>query len=80
MVVPEKDRRELEAGAAQLAAAIAKLQHRPELAATLGADRFLREVEIAAKLSHPHILPVFDSGDTWTPTSFTISGCTAAHE
>jgi len=35
---------------------------RPELAATLGADRFLREVEIAAKLSHPHILPVFDSG------------------
>jgi TolB-like protein/tetratricopeptide (TPR) repeat protein/tRNA A-37 threonylcarbamoyl transferase component Bud32 len=35
---------------------------RPELSATLGADRFLREVEIAAKLSHPHILPVFDSG------------------
>jgi len=35
---------------------------RPELAATLGADRFLREVEIAAKLSHPHILPVHDSG------------------
>ena len=36
---------------------------RPELAATLGADRFLREVEIAAKLSHPHILPVHDSGE-----------------
>jgi serine/threonine-protein kinase len=35
---------------------------RPELAATLGADRFLREVEIAAKLSHPHILPMHDSG------------------
>jgi TolB-like protein/tetratricopeptide (TPR) repeat protein/tRNA A-37 threonylcarbamoyl transferase component Bud32 len=35
---------------------------RPELSTTLGADRFLREVEIAAKLSHPHILPVFDSG------------------
>jgi TolB-like protein/tetratricopeptide (TPR) repeat protein len=35
---------------------------RPGLAATLGADRFLREVEIAAGLSHPHILPVFDSG------------------
>jgi TolB-like protein/tRNA A-37 threonylcarbamoyl transferase component Bud32/tetratricopeptide (TPR) repeat protein len=35
---------------------------RPELAATLGSQRFLREVEIAAKLSHPHILPVFDSG------------------
>jgi serine/threonine-protein kinase len=35
---------------------------RPELAATLGADRFLREVEIAARLSHPHILPMYDSG------------------
>ena len=37
---------------------------RPELSATLGVDRFLREVEIAAKLSHPHILPVHDSGET----------------
>jgi len=36
---------------------------RRELAATLGADRFLREVEIAAQLSHPNILPVHDSGD-----------------
>ncbi len=36
---------------------------RPELAATLGAGRFLREVEIAAKLSHPNILPVYDSGE-----------------
>ena len=36
---------------------------RPELAATLGADRFLREVEIAARLSHPHILPMYDSGE-----------------
>ncbi|HPF63125.1 MAG TPA: protein kinase [Gemmatimonadales bacterium] len=36
---------------------------RPELAATLGAERFLREVEVAAQLSHPHILPVFDSGE-----------------
>ena len=35
---------------------------RPELAATLGSDRFLREIEIAARLSHPHILPLFDSG------------------
>src|SRR5688500_7705485 len=34
---------------------------RPELAATLGADRFLREVEIAAQLNHPHILPMYDS-------------------
>jgi serine/threonine-protein kinase len=35
---------------------------RPELSATLGSDRFLREVEIAAQLSHPHILPMYDSG------------------
>jgi len=35
---------------------------RPELVATLGSDRFLREVEIAAQLSHPHILPMYDSG------------------
>ena len=36
---------------------------RPELAATLGADRFLREIEIAGQLSHPHILPLHDSGE-----------------
>ncbi len=35
---------------------------RPELASTLGADRFLREVEFAGQLSHPHILPMYDSG------------------
>src|SRR6185295_15102517 len=35
----------------------------PALAATLGPDRFLREIEIAAQLSHPHILPLLDSGD-----------------
>ena len=36
---------------------------RPELATILGADRFLREIEIAARLQHPHILPLFDSGE-----------------
>jgi serine/threonine protein kinase/tetratricopeptide (TPR) repeat protein len=36
---------------------------RTELASALGPSRFLREVEIAAKLSHPHILPLYDSGD-----------------
>jgi Tol biopolymer transport system component len=35
---------------------------RPELAAMLGAERFLREIEIAAQLQHPHILPLYDSG------------------
>jgi len=34
----------------------------PELASTLGPERFTREIEIAAGLSHPHILPLFDSG------------------
>jgi eukaryotic-like serine/threonine-protein kinase len=37
---------------------------RSELASSFGAGRFLREIEIAARLSHPHILPVFDSGET----------------
>ncbi len=36
---------------------------RPELAAALGAERFLREIKIAARLHHPHILPLYDSGE-----------------
>src|SRR3989449_6217083 len=36
----------------------------PELAAVLGPERFLREIEIAARLQHPHILPLLDSGAT----------------
>ncbi len=36
---------------------------RPELAAALGTERFLREIQIAARLRHPHIIPLFDSGD-----------------
>ncbi len=36
---------------------------RPDLAATLGSERFLREIEVAARLQHPHILTVLDSGD-----------------
>ena len=35
----------------------------PELAYVVGADRFLREIEVAANLNHPHILPLFDSGE-----------------
>jgi eukaryotic-like serine/threonine-protein kinase len=35
---------------------------RTELAATMGPERFLREIEVAARLQHPHILPLHDSG------------------
>jgi serine/threonine-protein kinase len=35
---------------------------RPELAAVIGADRFLAEIKTTANLQHPHILPLFDSG------------------
>ncbi len=36
---------------------------RPELTAALGPERFLREIEIAAQFNHPHIVPVYDSGE-----------------
>ena len=36
---------------------------RPELAAALGPERFLREIKIAAQLQHPPILPLHDSGE-----------------
>ena len=37
---------------------------RPELAAVLGAERFVQEIKTTANLQHPHILPLFDSGQT----------------
>jgi len=37
---------------------------KPEVAAAIGRDRFLREIEIAARLTHPHILPLHDSGES----------------
>ena len=36
---------------------------KPELAHAVGADRFLREIRITAKLNHPNILPLLDSGE-----------------
>ncbi len=36
---------------------------RPDLAAALGTERFLNEIQIAARLHHPHIVPLFDSGE-----------------
>src|SRR5437588_1014074 len=35
----------------------------PEIAAALGPERYLREIEVAARLTHPHILPLHDSGE-----------------
>jgi len=35
----------------------------PDIAAAIGPERFLREIEIAAQLQHPHILPLYDSGE-----------------
>jgi len=37
---------------------------RPELAAVIGAERFLSEITTTANLQHPHILPLFDSGES----------------
>jgi eukaryotic-like serine/threonine-protein kinase len=36
---------------------------RPDLASSIGPDRFLREIQKAARLTHPHILPLHDSGE-----------------
>jgi eukaryotic-like serine/threonine-protein kinase len=36
----------------------------PEVAASIGRQRFLQEIKLAARLQHPHILPVFDSGES----------------
>ncbi len=42
---------------------------RPELAAVIGTERFLNEIKITANLSHPHILPLLDSGTAEEPPS-----------
>jgi serine/threonine-protein kinase len=43
---------------------------RPESVQSLGRERFLREIQLAARLSHPHILPLFDSGDAASPEPY----------
>ncbi len=48
-----------------------KLLH-PELAASLGPERFLREIKLAARLQHPHILTVYDSGEAAGQLWFTM--------
>jgi eukaryotic-like serine/threonine-protein kinase len=48
-----------------------KILH-PELAQALGPERFLREIKLAARLDHPHILPVYDSGETAGHLWFTM--------
>src|SRR6266705_4277594 len=45
---------------------------RPEIAAALGPERFLREIEVAAQLTHPHILALHDSGQTGGSLYYTM--------
>src|SRR3989337_2873808 len=49
---------------------------KPELAAVLGAERSVQEIKTTAALSHPHILPIFDSG---TADGF-LFYCNALHQ
>src|SRR3989441_10251050 len=44
----------------------------PELAAALGPERFEREIKLAARLQHPHILSVYDSGEAGGHLWFTM--------
>ena len=46
---------------------------RPELSVSLGADRFLREIRVAANLQHPNILGLYDSGEV--PTACCTTSC-----
>ena len=45
---------------------------RPEVSASIGAERFLREIKMAARLNHPHILPVYDSGEAEGPLFYVM--------
>ena len=52
------------AGDTTTGAEVALKVFRPEIAMALGAERFLREIDVAARMSHPHIVPLLDSGST----------------
>ncbi len=65
-------KREVGRGGAAVVFVAEDLQHgrpvaikviRPEVAGSLGHERFLREIQVAARLTHPHIVPLFDSGE-----------------
>jgi serine/threonine-protein kinase len=54
---------------------------RPELGALLGPDRFTREIRVAAALNHPHILPLYDSGEAVVSReSKVVSDAPATHD
>ena len=63
----------------KLGRAVALKVLRLELAAALGSDRFLREIEIAAKLAHPHILALYDCGDALQLTREVADALSYAH-
>jgi serine/threonine-protein kinase len=46
----------------------------PEIARALGSDRFLREITVTAGLHHPHILPLYDSGEVDVPSDSELGG------
>ena len=52
---------------------------RPELAAVIGAERFLAEIKTTANLQHPHILPLFDSGVATVPATDHDRSSTSQH-